>query len=245
MKYPYIIIDNDPNTVERIQLAFEKFTNYICVGVAKTEDDGLDLILDRMPALVLMNIEIPGNQAEKILFSLTNGLRKYIEELPKFIMLAETAEYAIESIRNNALDYLLKPIDINLLKRSLFRFQREFRPEKDKTLCFKSYGDYKFINMDEVVYLKADNNTTDFMLDSGDVVGAFKSLKFFQETLPKNFVRIHNSYIVNTHFVSRIHFGKSTCSVRTSNIFIPFSKSYRHNVEFLKNNLSQKSVVVA
>ncbi|MBL4663554.1 MAG: LytTR family transcriptional regulator DNA-binding domain-containing protein [Flavobacteriaceae bacterium] len=245
MKYPYVIIDDDPNTIERIQLAFEKFSNYICVGVAKNEDDGLDLILDRMPALVLMNLEIPGIEAEKILFSVTDGLRKYIDELPKFIMLAKTAEYAIESIRNNALDYLLKPIDVNLLKRSLFRFQREFRHERDKTLCFKSYGDYKFINMDEVVYLKADNNTTDFMLENGDVVGAFKSLKFFQETLPNHFVRIHNSYIVNTHFVSRIHFGKSICRVRASNVFIPFSKSYRHNVEFLKDNLSQKSVVVA
>jgi len=245
MKYPYIIIDNDPKTVERIQLAFENFTNYLCVGVAKTEDDGLDLILERMPSLVIMNIEIPGNQAEKLLFSISNGLRKYMEELPKFIMLANSEAHAIESIRNNAIDYLLKPIDVNLLKRSILRFQREFAPEPDKTLCFKSYGDYKFINMDEVVYLKADNNTTDFMLDSGDVVGAFKSLKFFQETLPKNFVRIHNSYIVNTDFVSRIHFGKSTCSVRSSNLFIPFSKSYRHNVEFLKNNLSQKSVIIA
>jgi DNA-binding LytR/AlgR family response regulator len=215
------------------------------VGVAKTEDDGLDLILERMPSLVIMNIEIPGKQAEKLLFSISNALRKYMEELPKFIMVANSTQYAIESIRNNALDYLLKPIDVNLLKRSILRFQREFTPEPDKTLCFKSYGDYKFINMDEVVYLKADNNTTDFMLDSGDVVGAFKSLKFFQETLPKNFVRIHNSYIVNTDFVSRIHFGKSTCSVRSSNLFIPFSKSYRHNVEFLKNNLSQKSVIIA
>lgn len=245
MEYPYVIIDNDEDSVKRIQLAFEKFDNYMCVGVGATEDEGLDLILERMPALVFMNIEIPGNQSEKTLFSLLNGLRKFVDHLPRFVVLAQTTEYAIESIRNNVLDYILKPLEINLLRRTILRFQKERRTVPDSTLCFKSYGDYKFINMDEVVYLKADSNTTDFMMESGDVVAAFKSLKYFQETLPQNFVRIHNSYIVNTHFVSRIHFGKSTCSVRNSNFFIPFSKSYRHNVEFLKNNLSNKSLVVA
>lgn len=245
MKYPFIIIDNNPKTIRRIQLAFEKFNNYLCVGVAKTANEGLDLILERMPALVFMNIDIPTNQTDKILFSVMDDLRKYVDDLPRFIVLADTADYAIESIRNNVLDYLLKPMDANLLRRALFRFQKEGMTERDSTLCFKSYGDYKFINMDEVVYLKADSNTTDFVMESGDVVGAFKSLKYFQETLPKNFVRIHNSYIVNTLYVSRIHFGKSTCSMRNSNLHIPFSKSYRDKVEFLKNNLSNKSLIVA
>jgi len=245
MQYPFIIIDDDPDTIQKIQLAFENFNQYLCVGVAATEDEGLDLILERSPALVFMNIEIPGNGCEKTMFSMLNGLRKFIDELPRFVVLAETAEYAIESIRNDVLDYILKPIDLKLLRRTLFRFQKNHSTEADSTLCFKSYGDYKFINMDEVVYLKADNNTTDFMMESGDVVGAFKSLKYFQETLPKNFVRIHNSYIVNTQYVSRIHFGKSTCSLRNSNLYIPFSKSYRQNVEFLKDNLSNKSLIVA
>ena len=245
MQFPYIIIDNDPTTVEKIQIAFESMNQYLCVGVAETEDEGLDLILERTPSLVFMNIEIPGNTGDKTMFSIFNGLRKYINDLPKLVVLAETAEYAIESIRNDALDYILKPIDQKILRRTLFRFQKDHSPETDSTLCFKSYGDYKFINMDEVVYLKADNNTTDFMMESGDVVSAFKSLKYFQETLSQNFLRIHNSYIVNTQYVSRIHFGKSTCSVGNSNLYIPFSRSYRQNVEFLKDNLSNKSLVVA
>jgi DNA-binding LytR/AlgR family response regulator len=245
MKYPFIIIDNNPRTIRRIQLAFEKYNNYLCVGVAKTATEGLDLILERMPALVFMNIDIPSNKTDKILFTVMDELRKYVDDLPRFIILADAADYAIEGIRNNVLDYMLKPMDTNLLRRALFRFQKEGRAERDSTLCFKSYGDYKFINMDDVVYLKADSNTTDFVMESGDVVGAFKSLKYFQETLPKNFVRIHNSYIVNTHYVSRIHFGKSTCSMRNSNLFIPFSKSYRDKVEYLKNNLSKKSLIVA
>jgi len=245
MKYPFIIIDNDPKTVRKIQLAFENFNNYLCVGVANDSDKGLDLILERMPALVFLNIEIPGTKKEKTLFSVMDELRKYMDDLPRFIILAETVDYAIESIRNNVLDYMMKPLENNLLRRALFRFQKEGRPEPDNTLCFKSYGDYKFVNMDEVVYLKADNNTTDFMMNSGDIVSAFKSLKYFQETLPKNFVRIHNSYIVNTRYVSRIHFGKSTCSLRNSNLYIPFSKSYRDKVEFLKDNLSNNSLIVA
>lgn len=245
MKYPFIIIDNDPITVRKIQIAFESFNNYICVGVANNTDEGLDLILERMPTLVFLNIEIPRTNTEKTMFSVIDTLRKYMDDLPRFIVLAETIDYAIESIRNNVLDYMLKPFETNLLRRTLFRLQKEGKPKPNNTLCFKSYGDYKFVNMDEVVYLKADNNTTDFMMNSGKIVSAFKSLKYFQETLPKNFVRIHNSYIVNIHFVSRIHFGKSTCSMKNSNLHIPFSKSYRNRVEFLKDNLSNKSLIVA
>ena len=245
MEYPFVIVDHDPKTQETIQLLLESMGKFICVGVARTETRGLDLILERTPDLVFLEVETPGMITENTQYNLISELSKYLKKLPKFIVVTKTANYAIEGIRNGVLDYLLKPLDPNLLRRSLLRLQNHHFEQPETTLCFKSYGDYKFINSDEVMYLKADNNTTDFVMANGSTVGAYKSLKYFQQSLPNHFVRIHKSYIVNTNYISRIHFGKSKCVIKNSNSYIPFSKSYRDNVEFIKDNLFKRSVIMA
>ena len=244
MEYPYIIIDNDSKAIETTQLAMEHYDNFICVGIEEEEQKGLDLILERLPALVFLNIEISGTQTEKTIYYLINELRKYTDALPEFIVFADNARHAIEGIRNDVLDYIIKPSSSGMLRRAVMRFQKKAIHKGNNTLCLKSYGDYKFVNTNEVLYLKADNNTTDIIQTNGTKVSAFKTLKYFQESLPKHFIRIHNSYIVNSHFISRIHFGKSKCMIKNGDVSVPFSKSYRNNVEQIKNNLAQQSLVV-
>jgi DNA-binding LytR/AlgR family response regulator len=101
---------------------------------------------------------------------------------------------------------------------------------KNNILCIKSYGDYRFIEFEDIVYLKADNNSTDIILVSGDSITAFKTLKYFESSLPSGFVRIHNSHIINIKYVSRIHLGNSDCYLYKGKIKLPFSKSYKDNI---------------
>jgi|GEM_PF-2003709 len=103
----------------------------------------------------------------------------------------------------------------------------------EQIICVKSYGDYKFIDLSQILYLKADNNSTDITLKSGEIITAFKTLKYFVELLPENFHRIHNSYIVNMHQISRIHLGNFSIYLKESKLQIPFSKSYKEKVEEL------------
>ncbi|GAA4272365.1 LytTR family DNA-binding domain-containing protein [Aquimarina gracilis] len=243
MKYPYVIIDNDQKIADSIQIALEEQTDYICTGIAKDEQTALDLILERKPRLVFLEPEVPGTNCATTQYSLMVELAKYMTRLPEFIVITKTTEYAIEGIRNRILDYILKPLGRGQILRTLMRFEKDFDEVEDTTLCFKSYGDYRFIDVDEVLYLKADNNTTDFIMSNGNKVEAFKSLKHFQDLLPDHFVRIHNSYIINTHYISRIHFGKAKCAIKNTNDMIPFSKSYKNKVEELKDHLAQKSLI--
>ena len=244
MEYPYIIIDDDSKAIDMVRLALEQEESFVCVGVEKEEQKGLDLILERMPALVFLNIEMPGTQAVKTIYYLINELRKYVDTIPEFIVFAHSDQYALEGIRNDVLDYIIKPSHKHMLRRALMRFKKRVTKQVQDTLCLKSYGDYKFINTDEVLYLKADNNTTDIIKANGSKVSAFKTLKYFQQSLPDHFIRIHNSYIVNSRHISRIHFGKSQCSMKHLDTAVPFSKSYRDNVELLKNSLAQQSVLI-
>ena len=248
MEHSYVIIDSNPETVYAIQLAMENFNNFICIGISPSEQEGLDIILERNPSLVFLNIELEHSNSGVTGYYMLDALQKYLDILPQFIALATTAQYAIEGIRHSILDYIMTPVDKNVLRRTLFRFRKlPFNKPADinDTLCLKSYGDYKFVNTNEVIFLKADNNTTDFVRVNGTTVSAFKTLKFFQDSLPDHFIRIHNSYIVNSHYISRIHFGKSQCTMDHSDIAVPFSKSYRENVEMIRDNFYKRSLVIA
>ena len=103
--------------------------------------------------------------------------------------------------------------------------------EQPLILCIKSYGDYRYIDARDICYFQADNNSTDIHLNNGEMITAFKTLKHFEGILPSPFVRIHNSYIVNRNCISRIHTGNSVCYIKNTTVKIPFSKSYKVNVD--------------
>jgi two-component system LytT family response regulator len=105
--------------------------------------------------------------------------------------------------------------------------------EKPLVICVKSYGDYRYMNAADICYFQADNNSTDIYLSSGEMVTAFKTLKHFESILAHPFVRIHNSYIINQNYIARIHSGNSVCYIKNSPKKIPFSKTYKANVDLI------------
>ncbi len=111
-------------------------------------------------------------------------------------------------------------------------------PNKPLIICVKSYGDYRYIQATDICYLQADNNSTDIHLNSGEMITAFKTLKHFEGVLNYPFVRIHNSYIVNIDFVSRIHTGNAVCHIKDSTTKLPFSKSYMENIDTIINTIA-------
>lgn len=133
-----------------------------------------------------------------------------------------------EEIKNELIDIVKQSLASNTSAPQ--QLEQQVIEQKNNILCVKSYGDYRFIEFDDIVYLKADNNSTDIMLSSGDSITAFKTLKYFESSLPNDFVRIHNSHIINIKFVSRIHLGNSDCYLNKGKIKLPFSKSYKDNI---------------
>ncbi|MFL9829888.1 LytTR family DNA-binding domain-containing protein [Flavobacterium sp. ST-87] len=110
--------------------------------------------------------------------------------------------------------------------------------EEPLILCVKSYGDYRYIDTRDIAYFQADNNSTDIHLTNGEIVTAFKTLKLFEGVLPYPFVRIHNSYIVNSNCISRIHTGNASCYIKNTTIKLPFSKSYKSNIDLIISEIS-------
>ena len=115
--------------------------------------------------------------------------------------------------------------------KSVTLLQTENTKDKPLIICVKSYGDYRYIEAKDICYLQADNNSTDIHLNTGEMITAFKTLKHFEGLLTYPFVRIHNSYIVNIDYVSRIHTGNAVCHIKNTTTKLPFSKSYKENID--------------
>lgn len=230
MQYSYLIVDDSKDNIQETLRKFEAFPEYYCAGVAQNKEDAINKILELQPQLVFLEIA-PKNKKSNLSLSIITELYRFIDVIPYFIALTASPKYAFEAIQAGVFDYLLTPLNQFDLRKSLLKFQKTNPAVANGTICIKSYGDYQFVSLNDIVYLKADNNTTDFYLQNGRKLTAYKTLKHYEVNLPFYFFRIHNSYIVNINFISRINTGKSLCYLNNSDLSISFSKTFKDNVD--------------
>ncbi|MBF6609428.1 MAG: response regulator transcription factor [Flavobacterium sp.] len=234
MQFSYLIIDRSSDTA----LLKEKlgiFESFVEAGHAETPEEGLNKILELRPQLVFLSVE----ESDVNPFAIVSEIGEYLNDLPTFIAVSTTTTLSYEAFQRGVSGYLLKPIDINLLRKCLFRYQKKQPPSPSKKISIKSQGDYHFISAEKIVYLKADNNTTDFYLENGKVITAYKTLKFYENLLPDNFFRIHHSYVINCDYVSRINLGRSDCYLSNNKIILPFSRTYKCNIDKIIGKIAQ------
>lgn len=229
MRFSFLIIDDNDSRIREILDLFENFPNYFCAGIVKDNQMAIKQIINLKPQLIIVQIPVQLDDVT-VFFETIKESFQYLDTLPYFIAFASKPDYALMAIQSGFSDYLLMPLQLHQLGKSLFKFEKRNPTPMVSTICIKSYSDYHFVALQDILYLKADNNTTDIQLCNGSTVNAFKTLKYFETTLPFYFLRIHKSYIVNINQVSRIHFSKSKCYLNYNEI-LPFSLNYRDNVE--------------
>lgn len=309
MKYPFIIIDDDPESILKTLSVTARFQNLHFLGSADSYDEGLNMILEHQPALVFLEIN-PSQKDSNLSIRIISELYRFLKEVPKIIITTTSKDSAFDAFKGGAFDYLTKPVNIHDLRKTVLAFEKGdatktpvfsypgateqvmFEPseervvsindvqlvdeipveavqeeekaqecaeteevqqqvpdnsikapradieEKPLIICVKSYGDYRFIEAKDICYLQADNNSTDIHLFNGEMITAFKTLKHFENVLSSPFVRIHNSYIVNIDYVSRIHTGNSVCYIKNTTTKLPFSKSYKENVDAIISSIT-------
>ena len=266
MNYPYIIIDDNQESVLKTQATAEGFSELIFLASANNYSEGLNLILEHQPKLIFLEID-PADKTSNLSLALINELYRYLKVVPKIIITTSKKELAFDAIQFEVADYLIKPVHRIDLVKSILKLKKsigedevyvvqnpvldivsknsiEQAPttiaekqqslaEQPLILCIKSYGDYRYIDARDICYFQADNNSTDIQLNNGEMVTAFKTLKHFEGVLPAPFARIHNSYIVNRNYISRIHTGNAVCYIKNTTTKIPFSKSYKENIDLI------------
>ena len=235
MQFSFVLIDESDNSTTTLE-AIKNYEAFLCLAICSTKDEGLNKILKLKPNIVFLSIgNTPISQSNS--FSLLSELHEYLVDLPSIIVLSTTKEAAYESYQRGVSGYLVQPIDEIDLQKCLMRYQKTHKSLASK-ISIKSNGDYHFVNPNDIIYLKADSNTTDFYLKNGKIISAYKTLKHYEQLLPFYFFRIHHSYLINIDYVSRINLGKCNCYLDNNEIILPFSRTYKDNINAILVRIS-------
>ena len=238
-----VLIDDDQSNLSSLSEKLAKHCPQVeIIGRCDTAKDGIAVIEKEMPGLVFLDIEMPVMNGFVLLQQL-----KY----RSFGLVFVTAydHYAIKAIKYSALDYLVKPVEIEELKAAVAKAElnketrnaqlqlelllEHLNKKQLKRITIPTSEGLHFIEIDSIIYLEASNNYTHFYLSTGQKFLVSRTLKEFEELLPPElFVRIHHSIIINKNFVEKYIRGEGGQVVMRHGIVLDVSK--RRKAEFLQ-----------
>jgi two-component system LytT family response regulator len=240
-----ILIDDEQSGLNALQQKILQHCPQVhIIAVCDDPHKGLEAIEALQPNLVFLDIEMPVINGFTLLQQLT---------YKNFELIFVTAydHYAIKAIRYSAIDYLVKPVEIDDLKKAVNRViekrndtapnnQLELLLEnimtekmKFKRIAIPTAEGLQFIKIDDIIYLEASVNYTRFYLEKNLKYTVSKTLKDFEDMLPEHtFLRIHNSYIINKNCVEKYIRGEGGQVVLINGATLDVSK--RKKTEFLK-----------
>lgn len=208
-----LIIDDEPNALEVLRKLIENYCPdlFIC-GTAHNFETGQKAIDTHKPDLVFLDIEMPIGSGFDLLESLPDR---------NFHVIFTTAydQYALKAIKEQALDYILKPIDIDDLTASVEKVKKFMQAPllaaseipthlqgKNKMLAIPTIYGYKIIDHNDVVALKADGSYTSMSMRNGQHIIVSRNLKALESALdPHKFMRVHRSHIINLDEIVEFH----------------------------------------
>lgn len=218
MKYKAIIVDDESLAREMLQDMLLLINPDIKI-VALCEDvpEAVKAINKHRPDIVFLDIDMPRYKGTDI--------SEFFEEID-FDIVFTTAhqQYAINAIKINALDYLLKPLDLEDLRNAINKFEKKRHPAEIELkykgkLVVNTAQIVHFIDLDKIIYLKAEGAYTRIISIETTVLSS-KNLKFYEDYLEDNavFFRCHKSYIVNKHKIISLNKVKQEITLENGDL---------------------------
>ena len=185
------------------------------VGNADSVKTGLAAIAELKPELVFLDIELQSETSFEIL-----------ERLPEinFELVFTTAfdHYALRAIKFCAIDYLLKPIDLNELRVAIAKVEKRLNREylnknlealldniksgsqNSHKIALPTLEGLLFVRVSDIIYCESEGPYTKFFLKQPGKIVTSKHLKEYEDLLGEyNFFRIHKSYLVNLQEIQK------------------------------------------
>lgn len=242
-----IIVDDEPKAIQSLLWELKYFKNDIEVISTFTDPEEALAYINKNSHhanCIFLDIQMPKMDG----FNVLNRL-KHREEFAVVITTAYD-DYAIKAIKEEAVDYLLKPIDsddlgktIHKLKKALVKsvdFERiesilnKFYSDNNKRkITLNCDGKLIFLDEEDIVFVESDGNYSTIHLSDGNKVLLSKKIKEVNTLLPERlFFRIHNSYIINLNLVKEF-IKTEGYVVMKSNHKIPVAR--QRKIDFLEN----------
>ncbi len=246
-----IIIDDEERARTALSsLLFEYCKNVEVIDTCSNVPDGVLAINKLRPDLVFLDIEMPEYNG----FELLSFFREVDFEI---IFVTAYNDYALKAFEVSAVDYVLKPVDIDKLKNAVEKAEKKlngfdmqvrldvlkesFKTEQFNKIALPVSDGLLFVDTSEIVYLEADGAYTEVWLNNGSKIVVSKKIKFFEDVLDKrpNFFRSHRSYIVNINFIKKYNRSDNALTLDNSKtIIISRDRKAEFELQLKNNNLT-------
>lgn len=215
------VIDDEPLAAQLIAGYIEKTPGLALIGTFHSAQEAVRPVVGGEADLVFLDIQMPQ----------LNGLEfaKITPDRCRVVFTTAYDNYALQSFKVNALDYLLKPVSYDDFMSAIAKARRAFHATPDDIcdrLIVKS--DYKLFQIDtnDIMYIEGVKDYVKIVLENDREIMTLMNIKSLEQTLPQSkFLRVHRSFIVNTSKITmiernRIVFGKT---------YIPISDTYKQS----------------
>ncbi len=210
-----IIVDDELKSRESLRILVEDYCEGITVeATCQNVAEAVKAINNLKPDVVFLDIQLQRETGFDLLTSFKNF---------EFEVIFTTAytEYAIKAFKFSAIDYLLKPIDIEELRKAIAKVNRSRdnavtgrleqllqnlrndSPENYKLALPTSDG-LVFVKVNDILYCEASSNYTEIVMTDNKRYVVSRTLKEYDDLLgEQNFYRIHHSYLINLNGVKK------------------------------------------
>jgi len=209
-----IIIDDETSNIENLQALLARHCPLVeVVASAQTRDAAVALINSLQPEMLFLDIQLGEATGFEVLQSV--GHKNF-----EVIFVTAFDRYGIQAIKFAALDYLLKPIDIDELMQAVVKADAKIKGKQANhqldlllsqlqhgrnrplKIALPQFKETRYVLTDHIRRCQADNTYTLFFLADGEQLLISKPLKEYAELLqPQGFIRTHQSHLVNARFV--------------------------------------------
>ncbi|WP_316820654.1 LytTR family DNA-binding domain-containing protein [Pedobacter gandavensis] len=212
-----IIVDDEEFARSSLYfLVQENCENIQITGIAKSVAEARLLLSNHQIDLIFLDIAMPAENGFELI-PMAQQSNAHV------IFTTAYDQYALKAIKANALDYLLKPIDIDELKLAVEKATKYIALDKKnhnrnerlqnlsaniserseiRKISLPNGQGYSLIDINDIIHIEADSNYSIFYLANKEKITVSKVLKEYEELLPEQqFVRIHKSSIVNLNYL--------------------------------------------
>jgi two-component system, LytTR family, response regulator len=225
-----VLVDDESLARDLLRHHLAAITGVELVGEAVNGFDALKLIREQVPDLVFLDIQMPKLNGFEML--------ELIDNPPEVIFCTAYDEYAVKAFEKHAVDYLLKPFDLDRLREAVRRAEIRINAEKHtlpeaysavsnalqgthqglQRIVVKTGTRIHVIPVETIFYIEASEDYVMIFSETGKHLKE-NTMKYYETHLPGEvFVRVHRSYLVNIHHIVSIsRYGKESFIASISN----------------------------
>lgn len=237
-----LIAEDEPLMRERLlaQLA-QAWPQGRVVSVAENGNDAWDAWLEHTPDVVFLDIQMPGLTGLEV--------ARRIAERSHIVFVTAYDQHALEAFQRGAVDYLLKPVELTALERTVDRLRRRVQapaalalapvlnelarpaPQRLKWLKASVGRQIRLINVSDVLFLQSDTKYTRVVLADGEAVIRVALKDLLEGLDPELFWQIHRGTIVNAHAIAAVERAENerlNVLVKGSSEVLTVSRTFAH-----------------